>query len=77
MGVALLKLRLSSLTAFEDCVQALLPSISSCWIPGAKVAPWVVLNSPYSGLKMKHKTILPRRHPPGAAAPYHLHKLSS
>jgi RNA-directed DNA polymerase len=29
-----LKLGRSSLTAFEGCVQTLLPSISSCWIPG-------------------------------------------
>jgi hypothetical protein len=32
-----LKFGLSTITAFEVCVQTLLPSISSCWIPGAKV----------------------------------------
>jgi hypothetical protein len=32
-----LKLGLSSLTVFEECVQTLLPSIASCWIPGAKI----------------------------------------
>ena len=34
-----LKLGLSSLTAFEECVQALLPSIASCWIRDAKAVP--------------------------------------
>jgi RNA-directed DNA polymerase len=29
------KLGLSTITAFETCVQTLLPSIASCWIPGA------------------------------------------
>ncbi len=32
-----LKLGLSTLKEFEDNVQTLLPSIASCWMPGAKV----------------------------------------
>jgi Reverse transcriptase (RNA-dependent DNA polymerase) len=32
-----LKFGLSTITAFETCVQTLLPSIASCWISGAKV----------------------------------------
>jgi hypothetical protein len=36
--VCWLKLGLASLTAFEECVQMLLPSIASCWIPGANMA---------------------------------------
>ena len=32
-----LKLGLSSLKEFETCVQTLLPSLYSCWVPGIKV----------------------------------------
>jgi hypothetical protein len=33
-----LKCGISTLTEFEQCVQTLLPSIASCWMPGDKVA---------------------------------------
>lgn len=32
-----LKLGLTTIEGFENCVQALLPSIVSCWMPGAQV----------------------------------------